>query len=251
MKHVQNRYGQVIQENISRPIRESKLEVIDAKAKMTAPGTLTVYVGRKGANRIDAVRKAVTEDARAEELKVEINRQLKSTYAVPIEHFPAAMVRQPVLADIRYGGDALLRGFFLPEGVDLFPIPLAYNGGALAREGFTLVEHHKEGTDKAFEAVVVRNPPALTHAEEAALRHVPETQLINNAAVLYDWCDTTWWAVAAAVVAAAEVTVEVTCICAAMAAVSLPEETLKALGPAASARQLTLLRTQALVKSLH
>jgi hypothetical protein len=250
-QHAENRYGQVIQENLSRPIRESKLEVIDARAKMTAPGTLTVYIGRKGTNSIDLVRTAVADDARAEELRTRIDNQLKQTYSMPVEHMPAAMIRQPVLADIRYGGETLIHGFFLPDGVDLFPVLLAYNGGALARQGFALIEHHREGTDAAFEAVVVRNPPSLNDAEEAALRQVPETQLVNNAAVLADWCDTTWWVVAAALVAAAAVTVEATCICAAMEAVHLPEDTLDSLGPAASARQLTLLRSQALAKSLH
>jgi hypothetical protein len=247
--YVEDRYGQVIQENISRPIRESKLEVIDGTIQLSAPGTLTVYVGRKGTKGIESIR-SVKERGRVDQLNEDINKQIKQTSAVPIYHLPALMVRQPVLADIRYGGGTLIHGFFLPDGVDLFPIPLAYNGGGLAREGFTMIEYHREGTDTALEAVVVRTPPSLTPAEEAALRKVPETQLRNNVAALAGWCDTTWWAVAAAVVAVAEVTIQVTCVCAAMDTVHLSEDALKTLGPAASARQLTLLRTQALAKSL-
>jgi hypothetical protein len=207
-----------------------------------------LYIAKSGTKHINNIRSAVQEHGSGDEIKKHIERHLKHISVVSTDELPELMLQQPVLADIRYGGDTLIHGFFLPEGVDLFLIPLAYNGGGLAREGFTLFEHYQEGSAASFEAIVVRSAPKLTTAEEAALRMVPATQLINNVAVLQGWCDTTWWVVAKAVIIALAVTVEATCICAAMDAVTLSEERLKELGPAASARELTKLRTEVLVK---
>jgi hypothetical protein len=256
MTQPDDRYGPVVSEITARPTRESKLTVVDAPRstktpRLTAPGTIMVYLAKKRTHAIDEVRAAFKEGGRRlEKLQTDIHKQLKRTKSSSPKAFVELMLRQPVLADIRYGGATLNSGFFLPKGVDLFPIPVAYNGGRLAREGFTLAEYYKEGSDAALEGIVVCSAPSLTDAEKAALRLVPQDQLVRNVAGLADWCDSTWWAIAAAVVAAAEITVQVTCVCAAMEEVHLSENALKRLGPAASARKLIELRRQVFANSL-
>jgi hypothetical protein len=255
MPETVDRYGRVISEIASRSIRETKIQVIDYQPKSTttlrlaAPGTVTIYLSKKGSGLLDEVRAAVTDSNRIEKLQTNMQKQLKRTKSSSLEDFAALMIRQPVLADIRYGGATLNRGVFLPKGCDLFPIPFAYIGGRLAKQGFTLAEYYKEGSDAALEAVAIRSTPTLTDAEKEAIRQIPDSQLGQSVTTLARWCDTTWWMVAAAVVAVAAVTVNYTCICARMEEVHLSDNELRKLGPAASAQKLIGLRRQALEQS--
>jgi hypothetical protein len=50
------------------------------------------------------------------------------------------VVDSPVFASIAYGGEALSKGIFLPDGVDLVAFAFPYNGGRLDSNGCTLVE---------------------------------------------------------------------------------------------------------------
>ena len=256
MPEIVDRYGRVISEIASRPIRETKIPVIDYQPKSTAtlrlaaPGTVTIYLAKKGSGLLDEVREAATDSQRLEKLQTHMQRQLKRTKSSSLKDLPGLMIRQPVLADIRYGGATLNHGVFLPKGCDIFPIPFAYIGGRLAKQGFTLAEYYKDGSDAALEAVAIRSAPTLTAAEKEAIRQVPDSQLDQSVASLTAWCDSTWWLVAAVVVAVAAVTVNYTCICAAMDEVHLSDSELRKLGPAASARKLIALRRQTLEKSL-
>ena len=256
MKGIVDTYGPVITEVSSRPIRSSKIPIInitpDKSGKsplLTSTGTITIYIAKKGSGELEKVKMAASQGGeRIEELHKHINSQIKKTESSSIPDFVKIMIKEPVLAEIRYGGTTLSNGFFLPKKVDLFPIPYAYIGGAVAEEGLTLTEYFKEGSEVAFEALAVRVEPNLTDAEKEAIRLLPSNELSRNVAALADWCDTTWWAVAAAVVAAAHVTVEVTCKCALMAEVHLSDEAIRKLGPTLSARQLMNLRRQVFQK---
>lgn len=254
MAETVDRYGRVIAEIASRPIRETKIPVIDyqpksdAELRLAAPGTVTIYLAQKGSESLDEVRAAATDSSRLEKLQASMQKQFKRTKSSSLDDFAALMIRQPVLADIRYGGATLNHGVFLPKGCDVFPIPFAYIGGRLAKQGFTLSEYYKEGSDAALEAVAIRSAPTLTEVEKEAIRQIPDSQLSQNVTTLARWCDTTWWMVAAAVVAVAAVTVNYTCICVAMNAVHLSDSEVQKLGPAASAQKLIALRRQVLEK---
>ena len=112
------------------------------------------------------------------------------------------MAASDAFASVVYGGREIAANLFLPKGVDLAAIVFPYAGGALASGGFTLREHVRDASKGAIEALIVRSDPRLTLAEKAALRAVPRDQLGLNVGVAMA-CETTGYAVAALLVAAA------------------------------------------------
>ena len=250
-----------IEEAESRPIRVRPLEVIDNTPKsadqlsiLGAPGTMTVFVAKKGARALDDVRAAVTKGGDQNIEKVRTHVRGRAPRRKPVSDRQAAelMVCAPVFADIRYGGDVLNRGVFLPDGFDLVVVVLPYNGGRLARGGFSLAEHFQEGSDAALEGLVVQVSPPLTAAEKAALRQVPPDQRVANVGVAIS-CRTTWWAVGFVAACLAGVAVLAAVEIFGLAprpgnVVHLTEQELKKLGPAASARKLLAMRRELLRK---
>src|SRR5690348_3299665 len=125
-----NRYGPVIDEMGRRPIRISKIPVINVeyhssgKNTFVAPGTVTLYIGHKGNKLFGKVRLAAKEGGKhIEEVYEHIDRQLKNTKSVSVSDHVKMMIQEPLIADIRYAGRTLSHGFFLPHQVDLFTIP--------------------------------------------------------------------------------------------------------------------------------
>src|SRR5207237_7290422 len=55
-------------------------------------------------------------------------------------------------------------------------VNLPYNGGRLARGGFTLAEHPRTEEDTSLDVLVLRNTPPLSKAERSALTKVPAEQ---------------------------------------------------------------------------
>src|SRR6266566_5905468 len=186
----------------ARPIRLTNIEVIDKtspaqNAFFGIPGTLTVFIARKGSAALHELREALKTGGEAlKQLYRKVGEQAVQVERWTLEEAVQATIQAPVFAELRYGGATLAQGLSVPEGLDMTTVLfLPYNGGRLAQEGFILAERFKEGSDAALEALVVRVDPPLTEAEKAALQLVPPDQDINNVG-LNRWCDTTWIAVA-------------------------------------------------------
>ncbi len=250
----------VFAEAQSRPVRFTKVEVInptlDKKLKgltLGIPGSLILFMARKGSNTLDELRAAYREGGtRLVELSERVVEQYKGRVEVSVEEAVQATIRQPVFADLLYGGATLAHGLFMPDDLDVALLALAYNGGRLASGGLKLAERYREDSNAALEAFIVRTDPPLTAAERAALAKVPSDQFINN--VLAIECDTTWWAVAFATVgvAAAIGTIAVATAVATISPVPinethLSEEALIELDRRASARRLLEIRREALL----
>jgi len=248
----------VILEAERRPVRVSQLEVIDYTEQfrpdalsLGSPGTMTVFVGRKGTRAIEDVRAALTGQGDISKVLLRLRGSIRApTHSAFVE----MMLQQPVFADIRYGGEVLNKGIFLPKDFDLVLSVLPYNGGRLARDGFSLVEHYSENSDAGLSALVVQVSPPLTAAESAALRLVPEDQLVLNVGSAID-CQTTYWfaaGIAFGIVTGAGVTV--LALAALMMApgeeVHLTSDEINGLGPAASARTLLARRHELLRKKI-
>src|SRR6266487_1488474 len=248
----------------ARPIRLTNLEVVDKtslaqNAFIGIPGTLTVFVARKGSAALHELREALKAGGEAlKQLYRKVGEQAAQVERWTLEEAVQATIQEPVFAELRYGGATLAQGLSVPQGLDMTVLLLPYNGGRLAQEGFILAERFTEGSDAALEALVVRIDPPLTEAERAALQLVPVDQAINNVSANKP-CDTTWVAVAtvAAVAAtpAAHAIVEGIITVLTILGVTpddlephIPEETLKLLGPAASARKLLEMRREVLSK---
>lgn len=254
-----------LKESVARPIRMAPIEVIDktpdqqsqAEPTYGFPGSITVFVSKKSSRMMSALREAL--DGSTDQIVPLYWRMQHQWNAVEppktAEEAIQGMIEAPVYADLLYGGATLFQGLILPQGVDMTLLILAYNGGRLAPEGFTLAEHYKEDSNIELEALIIRTDPPLTKAERAALQNVSEDQAINNVSTNI-WCDTTYWAVAAAVVAVGLIVAGVTpATPIAFVAASpygsnleqhIAERTIQRLGPAASARALLQARYQVL-----
>lgn len=229
-----------------RPIRETKLDVIEANpgSELTFPGTVTVFIAHKGSGALERVRAAARHGAEeSRKLKSHLHSQYEKHQPMSIEEYAQHVIHEPVFADIRYGGAVLNSGVYAPEGLDVVFVLIPYNGGRLAHEGFTLAEHYLEGSNAALEGLAVLTEPPLTAAEKTALSQVAPDQLSRNVG-FFDDCHTTWWAVAVVLVTLATITA--TCLCAYAAEQHIDEEEIKKLGPAASARALLVLRRRIL-----
>lgn len=229
-------YEPLIEETQTRLVRSTRLEIIertpslqDPLSGIGVPGTLTIFITRKGSGRLDEVKAAVKEGGeRASDLvknlysqtatrrgiSIEVvrtiirginnggqvskliddlrNRPIVSKEA-SLEEVAQQIIAQPVFGHIQYGSSVLAQYVFVPEGTDIYVMTLPYSGGRLAREGFKLVERYKEGSDAALEALVVRANPFLTTAEKAALSQVPSENHVGPDV----WCRTTAWGIAA------------------------------------------------------
>ncbi len=232
----------------SRATRTSKLTVVDYRQPadgdlaLVAPGTVTAFVGRAGSGSLAELRKALAGDVKvARALIARLTKQLERRKPMALSAAVEVLGKQPVFAEIRYGGRALASNLFVPAGLDLCVVAMPYNGGRVAAAGFALVEFLADDGDGALEALIVTSAPDLTAAERAALRLVPADQIgsnIGRAAMC--------WAVTAVTIAA--VVVLATSFCISRVAGRdpeerhLPEDRIKQLGPAASARALLALR---------
>ena len=238
-----------------RAVRVTKLEVIknttkpESPAPLSFPGTVTVFIARKGTRALDEVRAAVAQGGESvQKLQQSLKKQFQGRREISVEEYVKRLPREPVFADIRYGGATLNSGVFLPKGLNLVAIAFPYNGGRLAPEGFALAEHYKDDSDTALEGLVVRTDPPLTEPEKAALRLVPSSQLSRNVG-FFDSCHTTWWAVFFVATAVAA-TFAVACAVVSAPDTHISEQELEKMGPAASARALLALRRQILEKAL-
>ncbi len=240
-----------------RPVRHTQLEVIDGSAaKIGSPGSLSVFIARKGSGVLDEVRAAAAGDTYAAERLVERYTAGGPLNPPPIpdEALAAAMASADVFADFSYGGDVLNRGIFLPPGVDMVAAMFAYNGGRLASNGCLIVEHYREGSDIELDGVVVQLAPPLTAAERAALMKLPADTREVTVDAGFDCVSTTYWVVAAAVAigfaAGTAATVAVLLIAAAAmaedASEHLSDKDIADLDPSASAQKLLEIRRRVL-----
>jgi hypothetical protein len=116
-----------------------------------------------------------------------------------------------------------------------------YNGGELRPDELTLVEHYKEGTKEALEAVALRRAPELTAAEAAALQQVPAEVSEINLAPNGSCCDS--------ITDIVQVVIAVTFALACdplRPDFHISEDELKAISPVASAIKLMDIRREAL-----
>ncbi|MFD8736546.1 hypothetical protein ACFV06_16750 [Streptomyces sp. NPDC059618] len=226
-----------------RELRTSPIEIIDyvptdpARRILTPPGTIMVFLGRAGEPMIDRIREAVLEgngeDVRLSEEIQEIFRARET-----VSHYRAyrLLCEAESFATIRYGARTLATHIFPAPGADLVAIENPYNGGRLSPDELTLVEHLVPGARGGLAAVAVRHMPPLTDAERVAVEQVPDDQLEMNVTVRADCCDT-WTGFAQQLAQITYATYH--CMVAPLQEeLSLPDDEIERLGPAASARKL-------------
>jgi len=250
-------FGPVILETENREMRVSKIEVVTAPRKGNTPvfgipGAMVAVVAPAGSKVLAGLRAGLKDGGPGiESFRNHVIENYKQGKPLDATAAAKAMIAAPVFADIRYGSRTLNSGIFLPDHLDCAISIFPYNGGRLAPQGFELVEYVKDGAGSSLEALIVEAAPELNEAEAAALKLVPENDLVRNVGVPLD-CETTYWAVAVvglAFAAAVGLIVAVAISVFHMRATHLTEEQIKTAGPAASARALLRLRREALLNA--
>jgi hypothetical protein len=180
---------EVSREKAARQVRFRKVPVRDYKPTSVLPtkqialsGTVTLIVGRKESKLFQDLTAEMLKPGSGDDcrLAAQLNRSFTDRKPMAFEDLVSCVRRQPVIADLHYGGATLVENILLPEGAEVAVIPLPYNGGRLADDGFSVAEYYGDPDDPEFDLLLVRNEPPLTAAEKAALAAVPADMLAVN-----------------------------------------------------------------------
>lgn len=242
-------------EAYSRPVRRTRLEVIQKTHSPTHPfafpGTVFAILCDGKSGHLPTIREAVAGDGEsARKLVARWKEQAGKRRKVEVGEAVRSLIAAPVFAELEYGGATIVNGLQIPAGMDCVILMLPYNGGKLADTGFVLAEHFQEGSDASLTGVIVQTAPTLTPAESDALSQVSADQLRLNVGMVLDCC-TTGAAVASVV---ADVVLLVIALLEpayhGALALHVSDAEIERLGPNASARRLLQLRREFLSKQV-
>jgi hypothetical protein len=152
------------------------------KGNVTMPGTVTVFVGRRGTPALEDVRRsAAGEQESSNRLTDRLRSQFSARKRVSLQDAVKRVVAEPVFAELRLRNRTVARHLFAPDMETLCVATLPYTGGPIDPNEFELVEYLKSGTQDGLDAVILKHDPPLTAAEQAALSAVGRSSI--NAAV--------------------------------------------------------------------
>jgi hypothetical protein len=232
----------------ARPSRMSGIEVLDYRPShgdehlfLAKPGTVTLFVARRNADVLSEIRKVVTTSSDSDRLlTARFMSQFERRTFVTLEAAATTLAAQSVFASVRYHGRTLAQSLFVPHDLDVCVVPMPYNGGHLSLDEFQLVEHHIPGNADRLEAIAVRHAPPLTRAEQAALKAVPADQDEWNVSSPMMCYALTGVTIVATVIAATSFCYHIE------TEEPIPEDEIRSIGPAATARKLLATRRRIL-----
>ena len=256
---MQNPINAIIDEQQKREVRSSAVPIVNlgstraGKAAAAAlAGTAHVVLARKNSGVIDRIRTALdSSEDRFRQAITSINESQKvRSKPLSVDAFAKMTIKEPVFAELRCDGERMHSGLFVPGGAEAILLAYPYNGGPLPSRGLELVEYvTEEAGDQGFEAVALRCDPVLTKAEAAALKLLPRNECNRSIGTALR-CETTYlWAIALLVALGTLGIALATGTCGvALTEKHLSDETIREVGPRASARSLLEMRRKALEK---
>lgn len=239
-----NRFAAADEE--SRRRRLTPVEILDYRptddqeVRLAAPGSITLFVGRRGDERLRRLREIADGGQDDGSLAAGLREQHAARRPLSPDRIKEILENAGVYATLRCGARTLAAHIVLPGPDDLAVIPCAYNGGRLPAEDLTLVEHLRDDSEDALEVVALKADPVLTAAEAAALELVGDDQLELNIAPNAD-CAESMTAYAILILIALAISVPDP-----SPIEHLDETALNAFGPERSARELMSLRQRAI-----
>ena len=235
-----------------RASEEAPLEVVDydpgddsADAPFTPPGTITVFVARKGSPWLKKLRGALgaRDGAALQKLRGDlVTPSFEGRKAVELREAARTVAAEPVIGEVRYRGTPVARALFAPPDVDACGVGLPYTGGRVRKKELTLVQYVRDRARERLDAVAVRHAPSLSEAEAAALKMIPaddRSQHVGTAFLCY--------AITAVTVFLSTV-IAATSLCPVrkVEAQRLSGKDVRRLGPGGTARELLRMRRKAL-----
>jgi len=183
-------------ETDSRPLRYKPIKVIDYKPSrpdgrvLAPPGSVMVYVAHRSTGLVRKIADIASSQSPADtEMAEYLYKQYEGRRLLSPHRAWRLLQSASVFASIRYGGSTLARNVVIPTGAEAVWVASPHNGGQLEPKELTLVEHFKEESSDALEAVALRHVAPLTPAERAALDAVPADQLELNLGAAGSCCD--------------------------------------------------------------
>lgn len=174
---------QSVEDEVSRRlVRTSKVEVLDYKPSSVLPetqlapsGSIAVYVARSGNPLLNELRDAARDSkgGRDRKLARRIQRQIAQRRQVSVAEAARRAIAQSVLADLSVAGHVTCRHLFIEDDEQVGATMLPYAGGELPADAFQFTEYYYADEDDSLECVLIRNPPHLSSAEQAAIKAVP------------------------------------------------------------------------------
>ena len=248
-------YGLLV-ETESRELQMSPIPTIDFPATsnirefLAFPGTVSIYVARKGSGVLNEIRAALGTGAGATNLMKRLHKPAENRAPMTLSDAADFIAKLPTYGEVRYGGRVLMQNLCVPDGFEAVMTALPYNGGELERDGFAFAQYRRTDAPYDLEAIALVHAPPLSDVQKAALRAVPKDQAsmnVGTASRCYALCAT-----AVAVV----VTVAATLCCGtgksaaawemAEKSAALSDDDVKKMGPAATAKQLLAARRRIL-----
>jgi hypothetical protein len=170
---------------ITRPTVLRYSPVGESDADLVAPGTLTVFLGRRGdallaeVSEIYAAASSDRSQQFADRLR-DIGTETRAAATEGVEATVTEMIASDVLVDVRYRGTTIIHSLTLVHGLPIVAILLPYNGGTISEQEFSLWQYRRNEDAPLLDAVVVLRSPELTPEEDAALRDLPpEAEDVN------------------------------------------------------------------------
>ena len=247
--------GRLEADKHSRHIRKSNPAVLtcdlegDSRTLLPPPGSVALFFAKKHSDLLRELEYSyVANDLeRLRSLEETIEQDLESRPVITLEQAVSKFIEGPSYFDFSYGSRTLASNLGLTNGVDFGSLVLAYNGGKLNAQDFTIVEYNKRDTQE-YDFLVVKRQPILTDFETKALEAVPPNLLEHNIASSGFGPVGIWPAVIIKVVL---VTIAGT-LCfqldGDLAKISLSAREIESLGSAATARELLNLRREVFAK---
>jgi len=219
------------------------------EAELTPPGSITIFMAPADSPFLEDVTTAFStaDRGRQEALQKIVTESAASRSTISLIESMKELTADRTYADLNYGSKALARNLGLPNRIPFGTLTLPYNGGDLDDRKFELVEYTREGIKERLGAVIIRRPPVLTAAEREALDKVPADLLEINIGSSPLMPMTLALVTIAAFVAINAITLgPAPSSLAAQLRIELAEESIRELGPLASAQELLALRQRLL-----
>lgn len=168
----------------SRPLRFVKPSVLDVAhvegsfstiGVVPPRGSAVIYCAPKPGTIIDRIERALAGNDRKslETLAAEIDDLLKDKAEPSGEEVARALQNVETLFEVRYRGKTILEVNGLLDGYSFSTTTVAYTGGALKSEDFTVAEHVADEKAAGNRYLIAFRPPVLTDLEKAALARLP------------------------------------------------------------------------------
>ena len=147
---------------------------LDRDVNLLPQGCVMVLIAAVGSKLLDEVQAGLTDAGSTvmrDTIKSLRDHAMKRT-VVPAMQAAQTMTSQDCYAELYYGNTFLTGGMFVPDDSGMACVLLPYAGGDLEDERFQLTAYCREVDSPTMSVLIIKRRPELSAAEKAALSQV-------------------------------------------------------------------------------